>query len=171
MIRVGGAIGVALIMISCGNDQHDQNSGMEDSQVSEIDTLTVDDFVQDLQREDIPVKYMTQEREKLNGPVIPGDTILVQLAYLRDDKQIKNFRLGVIPKSDNISVKRRDNNILEFVVYPATKKDMFHFETYIYSEDVVFENAFHDTITGFSENPLGHSVGLLSYAYPIRIKE
>lgn len=97
----------------------------------------------------------------------PGDELYVKVDDMKEHISLEDYSLGITPLSDNVTIKRLDKTRFQINVAQKTDDPTFQLEVYVYSKEVLFSNAFHDTIDGYDNDKTGHSISLLGYAFPI----
>ena len=159
----------SLILFSCSNSQNDKPVAKSVKKEKLLDRNKVAQSVYNAKAK----FYFTDKRgeTKLESPVFhAGDTVYVQLKEYIPAIHLKNFRLGVCANYANPNIKctRVDNNLYSITLPNSNSTQSFTFEIFLHHNDILFKNAYFDTVDGVDKNEIGHTIGICTYGFPVQ---
>lgn len=161
-------IQIFVLAIVCSCSDNKEKKGALKSQ-KEFETLDAAVVQPEQQSKEFTMEFTDKQGSKDTNGFYSGDTIYLKINYAKRNKVLGNdYTLGLIAKTNNITIKRLTGTTFQLVIDPNNPLETFHFSPYIYSDNILFTQAYHDTLDGFNKKSDGHSVGLTEYVFPIQ---
>lgn len=157
---------VLLFLMACNASNNEQNQPNEPMEPS-VDTLTVDEHQFKTQPNLLKTR-ISKPNGLLYSEFHNGDTLIVSVNYAGENEQLnKQHTVGIRPDTDNFSITRIGNFQFQLIIDENNENGNFSFEPYISANNVVFEDAYFDSIKGFVNQKYGNVLSPYQNTYPI----
>ncbi|MFN5983210.1 MAG: hypothetical protein ACK476_05590 [Fluviicola sp.] len=167
MIKLTTVSIVILTLFSCSNNESKQNNHVDN--INKVDTVDVNIFKPKQGSKEFQYHFCDKNGNKIKPEFYFEDTLILKMFYTKKiDKKYTDFKLGVKARSNINSVKQLSKNKFQLILKKENDLTAFCFEPYISSKKIVFEGAYHDTLTVLSKNEFSHSFSWACYSYLVK---